>query len=238
MELSERLEFLIEIAAAIWPESHREGFAPLHLNYFAEQNLVIPRQWLLVSERPPRVRQDLRVMASELREGCAALLGLLDTLDAAEAEAQSTGHPEWARFIAPIHCTCCKYRGIALHKSPLPVQKPETSNPSDVTELIVMIRDIMYSGSWEANMAWIESKGSPTQQEDIATLRSYALFEQTYGVNLRDLLFTAEENAMNEELACAYARGGIEELGRVERRLARTRRPARPERRRRKKRLR
>jgi hypothetical protein len=96
----------------------------------------------------------------------------------------------------------------------------------------------MYSGSWEENIAWIESRGSPTQQEDIATLRSYALFEQTYGVNLRDLLFTAAENAMNEELGRAYARGGVEELGRVERRLARSRRPARPERRRRKKRLR
>lgn len=76
------------------------------------------------------------------------------------------------------------------------------------------------------------------EQEDIATLRSYALFEQTYGVNLSDLLFTAEENARNEDLARAYARGGIEELGRVERRLARSRRPARPEQRRRKKRLR
>jgi hypothetical protein len=223
MDLSERMEFLIEIAAAIWPESHKDDFAPLHLNYFADQNLVIPRQWLLVSERPPRVRQDLRVMASELREGCAALLKLLDTLDAAEAEAQSAGHAEWARF-------------IALHKSSPPVQKPEASNPSDVAELIVMIRDMMYSGSWEENIAWIESRGSPTQQEDIATLRSYALFEQTYGVNLRDLLFTAEENAINEELGRAYARGGVEELGRVERRLARSRRPARPERKRRRRR--
>ena len=118
------------------------------------------------------MRRDLRLMASELQEGCAALLGLLDTLDAAEAEAKSAGHAEWACFIAPIHCTCCKYRGIALHKSPLPLQKPETSNPSDVVELIVMIRDIMYSGSWEENIAWIERQGSPTQQEDIATLRS------------------------------------------------------------------
>ena len=28
MELSERLEFLIEIASAIWPESHKDDFAP------------------------------------------------------------------------------------------------------------------------------------------------------------------------------------------------------------------
>jgi len=28
MELSERLEFLIEIASAIWPESHQDVFAP------------------------------------------------------------------------------------------------------------------------------------------------------------------------------------------------------------------
>lgn len=220
MELSERLEFLIEIASVIWPESHQDAFAPLHLNYFADRNLVIPRQWLLVSERPPRVRQDLRLMASELQEGCAAMLSLLDTIDAAEAEAQSAGHAEWARF-------------IALHKAPLSLQKPETTNTSDVPELIVMLRDIMYQGSWEENIAWIERQGSPDQQEEIATLRSYALFEQTYGVNLRDLLFTAEENAMNEELGRAYARGGMDEVGRVERRLNRSRRATRPKRKRR-----
>jgi len=162
-------------------------------------------------------------MASELQEGCAAMLGLLDTLDAAEAEAQAAGHPEWARF-------------IALHKALLPLQKPETSNPSDVEELVVMLRDIMYQGSWQEHIAWLERQGSPTQQEDIATIQSYALFEQTYGVNLRDLLFTAEENAMNEELGRAYARGGVDEVGRVERRLNRAKQPARPERRRKKRR--
>jgi len=223
MEISERLEFLIEIASAIWPESHQDAFAPLHLNYFADRNLVIPRQWLLGSTRPPMVRQDLRLMASELQEGCAAMLGLLDTLDAAEAEAQRAGHPEWARF-------------IALHKAPLLLQKPPTSNPSDVEELTVMLRDIMYQGSWQEHIAWLERNGSPTQQEDIATIQSYALFEQTYGVNLRDLLFTAEENAMNEELGRAYARGGVDEVGRVERRLNRAKQPARPERRRKKRR--
>ncbi|MBM3135771.1 MAG: hypothetical protein FJZ89_10935 [Chloroflexi bacterium] len=220
MELSERLEFLIEIASVIWPESHQDAFEPLRMNYFADRNLVIPHQWLLVSKRPPRVRQDLRHMASELQEGCAAMLGLLDTLDAAEAEAQRAGHPEWARF-------------IALHKAPLALQKPETTNTSDVEELIVMLRDIMYQGSWQENIAWIERQGGPEQQEEIATLQSYALFEQTYGVNLRDLLFTAEENAMNEELGRAYARGGVDEVGRVERRLNRARRAARPKRKRR-----
>jgi len=223
MELSERLEFLIEIASVIWPESHQDAFEPLRMNYFADRNLVIPHQWLLVSTRPPRVRQDLRLMASELQEGCAAILGLLDTLDAAEAEAQAAGHPEWARF-------------IALHKAPLPLQKPPTSNPSDVEELTVMLRDLMYHGSWQEHIAWLESKGSPKQQEDIATIQSYALFEQTYGVNLRDLLFTAEENAMNEELGQAYTRGGVDEVGRVERRLNRARRAAQPEQRRKRRR--
>jgi len=78
----------------------------------------------------------------------------------------------------------------------------------DPDVIAVMLRDIMFEGSWEKKLEWLALQGSEEQQRiDGARIRRLAAFEEAYEVNLADLLFSEEAKAEHERLAQEFKEG-------------------------------
>lgn len=200
MDPKECIEFLIETAAAgVWPDANPADFRDFEGNYDPERDLIIPYQWILVRERPPQARQTLREMAEDIKAGCELLLTLLDTIDAAEKEAEEAGHPEWTRY-------------LTLLRSPFPIEKPELMDFADADSIRMIIHECLFGGSWDEEIKWMEEQGSEEQKEELGMTRSLKEFEERYGVEIAELLLTPQDRENNRTLYEAYKTGGIEAI--------------------------
>ena len=161
--------------------------------HIAHLDVVIPYTWLLCTKDLPQARRTMRQGIAEMRQTLNDMEALLNTIDAAEVEANAQGHPEWA----PL---------IALVKTPFPLQKPETCDVRVRLNISVMLRDTLFDGDWEKKIAWTENQGSPQQRtDDLPFSRSLQEFERRYGVNLTDLLFSERDCAEHEQLRKEHA---------------------------------
>lgn len=215
MNLQDRIEWLLDqMVQGEWGDADGPDFVRLRTeDYIRDADVVIPAQWMLCTKDVPEARQRLRQMVAEMRQALDKAGGLLDTLDAAEEEAQAAGHPEWAGL-------------IAILKSPFPLQKPEIYDPSYVPCIAVMLRDTLFDGSWDEHNHWLEEEGAEEQRrQDVPLNQSQQLFEQTYGANLTDLLFSEADRQEHEQIRREYERAGRKPLRR--RRSNRTRRSKR-----------
>ncbi|MCD6555159.1 MAG: hypothetical protein J7M16_14265 [Anaerolineae bacterium] len=195
MNLQDRVEWLIEqVVDGEWEDTDNPDFHRMRTEgYIADADVAIPYSWMLCAKGLPQARSELRQAITEMRQALDGLETLLDAVDAAEEEAVAQGHPEWA----PL---------IALLKAPFPLEKPEIYDPGDVFNIAVMLRDTLFDGDWERHIAWIETQGGPAQRdEDLPLTRSLQEFEQSYGVNLSDLLFSEQDCAEHEQLRKRYA---------------------------------
>lgn len=202
MNLEHRVERLIaQVVDGEWGGADGPDFRRLRTeDYIADVDVAIPCSWMLCTKGLPQARGALRQVAGDIRQALDGLEALLDAIDAAEEEAAAQGHPEWA----PL---------IALLKAPFALEKPEVCDPSQVVNIAVILRDTLFGGDWEKQMAWIEAQGAPGQQaHDLPLARSLQAFEHRYGVNLSDLLFSERDRAEHEQMRQEYALRPLGEL--------------------------
>jgi hypothetical protein len=155
------------------------------LAYHKELDMPVPYQYLLLTLASEATRQTTRETAEGVRDAAENLLALLDLYD----EACQGEHPEWAKL-------------IALLEAPFPVERPRDCDTRDPDVISVMIRDIRFDGSWQKKLRWLALQGTEAQQRvDGARARRLAAFEEAYGVDLADLLFSEEAKADHERLA-------------------------------------
>jgi len=148
-------------------------------------DMIVPYQYSLITIASDAARAITRETAQAAREAADNLLALLDVYD----KALQGDHPEWAKF-------------IALLEAPFPVEIPPDCDTRDPDVIAVMIRDIQFEGSWEKKRRWLALHGSEEQRRfDGARIRRLAAFEEAYGVNLADLLFSEEAQAEHIHLA-------------------------------------
>lgn len=161
------------------------------LGYHRALDMGVPDQYSLITLASDEAREATREAAQAVREAADNLLVLLDLYE----EARQGDHPEWAKF-------------IALLEAPFPVEIPPNCDTRDPDVIAVMLRDIMFDGSWENNLEWLALEGSEEQERiDGARVRRLAAFEEAYEVNLADLLFSDEAKAEHEQLAKQFKEG-------------------------------
>jgi len=190
-----RIESLIiQILDSDWIDASGPDFRRMRSeNYIANLDVVIPYTWLLCTKGLPQARRTMRQGIAAMRQALNDLETLLNTIDAAEEEANAQGHPEWA----PL---------IALVKTPFPLQKPETCDIRVRHNIAVMLRDTLFDGDWEKKIAWTKNQGSSQQRtDDLPFSRTLQEFEQRYGVNLTDLLFSERDRTQHEQLRKEHA---------------------------------
>lgn len=190
MDIQDGVEKIIDqVVNGEWGDADGDDFHRLRAeNYIPDADAVIPYSRMLCTKDVPRARSELRGKVEEMRRALDGLEALLDAIDAAEGEAAAHGHPEWA----PL---------IALLKAPFPLEKPEVYDPDDTFNVFVMLRDTLFDGDWEQQIAWIELQGGPEQKrEDLPLARSLQAFEKCYEVNLSDLLFNELDRAEHERI--------------------------------------
>ena len=162
-----------------WVEHNGIAWEMEELAYHEPLDMVVPYQYLLLTLASDQARAGTRQAAQAVRDAADQLLALLETYQ----QAAAGEHPEWARF-------------IALLEAPFPVEIPPDCDTRDPDVIAVMIRDTRFEGSWEKNLDWLARHGSEEQRRlDSARIRQLAAFEETYGVNLADLLFSAQAKA-------------------------------------------
>lgn len=155
------------------------------LAYHEALDMPVPYQYLLLTLSTDETRAVTREAAQAARDAADRLLALLKVYE----RATNREHPEWAKF-------------IALLEAPFPVKIPPNCDTRDPDVIAVMIRDVQFEGSWEKNLDWMALHGSEEQRRiDGARIRQLAAFEETYGVNLADLLFSEEAKAEHAQLA-------------------------------------
>lgn len=155
------------------------------LAYHKELDMPVPYQYLLLTLAGDATREATRETAEAVRDAVEKLLALLDLYD----EVRQGEHPEWAKL-------------VALLEAPFPVKRPSNCDTRDPDVISVMIRDIRFGGSWEKKLRWLALQGTEAQQRiDGARARRLAAFEEAYGVDLADLLFSDEARAQHEQLA-------------------------------------
>lgn len=194
MNLQDRVEqLIIQVVDGEWGDASGPDLRRLRTEgYLADVDVVIPCQWMLCTKGVPEARTVLRKAIVEMRQALDGLEALLDGIDAAEAEGQAAGHPNWA----PL---------IALLKAPFELQESEVCDPTDVNCIAVMLRDMLYDGDWEKLATWIETGGGPEQQEvDLPLVRSLQAFEAQYGMNLSELLFSESDRQEIEVIRQQY----------------------------------
>lgn len=190
MDIQDGVEMIIDqVVDGEWGDASGDDFCRLRTeNYIPDADAVVPYSRMLCTKGVPQARSELRGKVKEIRRALDGLEALLDAIDAAEGEATAHNHPEWA----PL---------VALLKSPFPLQKPEVYDPDDTFNVFVMLRDTLFDGDWEQQIAWIELQGGPEQKrEDLPLARSLQAFEQCYGVNLSELLFNDLDRAEHERI--------------------------------------
>jgi len=149
------------------------------LAYHQALDMEIPYQYLLLTLASDEARAATHQTVQAVREAADRLLALLETYQ----QAAAGEHPEWAKF-------------VALLEAPFPVEIPPNCDTRDPDVIAVMIRDIQFEGSWEKNLNWLALHGSEEQRRvDGARIRQLAAFEEAYGVNLADLLFSEQAKA-------------------------------------------
>ncbi|TEU17160.1 MAG: hypothetical protein E3J21_09095 [Anaerolineales bacterium] len=146
------------------------------LAYHEPLDMLVPYQYLLLTLASDEARAATRQTAQAVRAAADRLLALLETYE----QAAAGEHPEWAKF-------------IALLEAPFPVEIPPNCDTRDPDVIAVMLRDTRFEGSWEKNLEWMTLCGSGEQQRlDGTRIRQLAAFEEAYGVNLADLLFSEQ----------------------------------------------
>jgi len=162
-----------------WVEHNGIAWEMEELTYHELLDMVVPYQYLLLTLASDQARAGTRQAAQAVRDAADRLLALLETYE----QAAAGEHPEWAKF-------------IALREAPFPVELPPNCDTRDPDVVALMIRDTRFEGSWEKNLEWIALCGSGEQQRlDGTRIRQLAAFEETYGVNLADLLLSAQAKA-------------------------------------------
>lgn len=194
---SESIELLLSViyegteSDAPWVKNRSVEREMEDLFIHTQLNMIVPYQYSLITLASEETRSATRETAQAVRETVDNLLALLDLYE----EARQGDHPEWAKF-------------IALLKAPFPIEIPPNCDTRDPDVIAVMLRDIMFEGSWEKKLEWLTLQGSEEQQRtDGARIRRLATFEEAYGVNLADLLFSEEAKAEHEQLAEEFKAG-------------------------------
>jgi len=155
------------------------------LAYHEPLDMVVPYQYLLLTLASDQARAGTRQAAQAVRDAAERLLALLETYQ----QAAAGEHPEWAKF-------------IALLEAPFPVEIPPNCDTRDPDVIAVMMRDTRFEGSWEKNLNWLAQHGSEEQRRiSAARICQLAAFEETYGVNLADLLFSEQAKAEHVQMA-------------------------------------
>lgn len=201
MNLPDRVEELVALLMdGDWGDVDDPDVRRLRVeSHLPDLGLAIPYLWMLCTKRLPKVRNTLRKAVGEMRQAMGSLETLLDTIDAAEAEAAAQGHPEWT----PL---------IALLKAPFPLEKPEVFDTREAFNIAVMMRDTLHGGDWEEQVATIDAQGGFTRQLfDGPTARSLQEFERRYDVNLSDLLFSERDRVAHKQMRDQYDQHPLDE---------------------------
>ena len=168
-----------------WVEHKGAAREMEELAYHEQLDMIVPFQYLLLTLASDETRTVTRQAAEAVRDAVEQLLALLDTYE----QAASGEHPEWAKF-------------IALLEAPFPVEIPPDCDTRDPDVIAVMIRDMRFEGSWRKKLDWLALQGTEEQERiDGARARRLAAFEEAYGVDLADLLFSEEAKAEHDRLA-------------------------------------
>jgi hypothetical protein len=168
-----------------WVEHNGIAWEMEELAYHEPLDMVVPYQYLLLTLASDQARAGTRQAAQAVRDAADQLLALLETYE----QAAAGEHPEWAKF-------------IALLEAPFPVEIPPNCDTRDADVIAVMIRDTRFEGSWEKNLNWLARHGSEEQRRtSAARIRQLAAFEEAYGVNLADLLFSEQAKAEHAQMA-------------------------------------
>ena len=174
-----------------WVEHNGVAWEMEELAYHEPLDMLVPYQYLLLTLASDRARALTRQAAQAVRGAADQLLALLDTYERAAAGA----HPEWARF-------------VALLEAPFQVELPPNCDTRATDVIAVAMRDVQFESSWEENLNWLAQHGSEERQRaDGARIHRLAAFEQAYGVNLADLLFSKEARAEHLRLTRQPERG-------------------------------
>jgi hypothetical protein len=169
-----------------WVEHNGIAWEMEELAYHEPLDMVVPYQYLLLTLASDQTRDGTRQAVQAVRDAADQLLVLLDTYQQAATGGE---HPEWAKF-------------IALLQAPFPVEIPPNCDTRDPDVIAVMIRDTRFESSWEKNLNWLAQHGSEEQRRiSAARIRQLAAFEETYGVNLADLLFSEQAQAEHAQMA-------------------------------------
>ena len=177
-----------------WVEHNGTAWEMEELAYHEQMDIIVPYQYLLLTLASDETRAVTRQAAQAVRDAADRLLALLDTYERAAAGE----HPEWAKF-------------IALLEAPFPVKIPPNCDTRDPDVIAVMMRDIRFEGSWEKKMNWLTLHGTEEQRRiDGASIRRLAAFEEAYGVDLADLLFSEQAKAEHAQLARDFKEGKID----------------------------
>jgi len=168
-----------------WVEHNGVAWEMEELAYHEPLDMTVPYQYLLLTLASDEARAATRQTAQTVRQAADLLLALLETYE----QAAAGEHPGWAKF-------------IALLEAPFPVEIPPDCDTRDPDVIAVMIRDARFEGSWEKKLDWLARHGSEEQQRlDGARIRQLAAFEEAYGVNLADLLFSEQAQAEHAQMA-------------------------------------
>jgi hypothetical protein len=168
-----------------WVEHNGIAWEMEELAYHKPLDMVVPYQYLLLTLASDQARAGTRQAAQAVRDAADQLLALLETYQ----QAAAGEHPEWAKF-------------VTLLEAPFPVEIPPNCDTRDPDVIAVMIRDTRFGGSWEKNLNWLAQHGSEEQRRiSAARIRQLAAFEETYGVNLADLLFSEQAQAEHAQMA-------------------------------------
>ena len=174
-----------------WVEHNGIAWEMEELAYHEPLDMVVPYQYLLLTLASDRTRAGTRQTAQAVRDAAERLLALLETYE----QAAAGEHPEWSKF-------------VALLEAPFPVEVPPNCDTRDPDVIAVMIRDIQFEGSWEKNLNWLALHGSEEQRRaDGARIRQLAAFEEAYGINLADLLFSEQAKAEHAQMAEEFKSG-------------------------------
>ena len=168
-----------------WVEHNGVAWEMEELAYDEPLDMVVPYQYLLLTLASDKTRTVTRQTVQAVRDAADRLLALLETYERATAGE----HPEWSKF-------------VALLEAPFPVEIPPNCDTRDPDVIAVMVRDKQFEGSWEKNLDWLALHGSEEQRRtSAARIRQLAAFEEAYGINVADLLFSAQAKAEHAQMA-------------------------------------
>jgi hypothetical protein len=147
--------------------------------------MAVPYQYLLITLASDQVREVTRQTARAVQKATQNLLGLLEAYD----QARQGDHADCAKF-------------AALLKAPFPVNRPSDAETRDPDVVAVILRQIRFGGSWDNQLNWLALQEDEVRGEmEIERVRRLAAFEEAYGIDLADLLFSDEALAEQEALA-------------------------------------